>query len=467
MDLDPDAIDVTSFDNEHYKSSTSGLIDTSGIQYLTVNATKFSDAEKIWNKAAESHDCWLKIKIPDKEENTYIPIIPIKTSAYNLSVNDRITNRLKFTIAGDFQFDTLLEKEEKMKIYGVRGMGSVNPEDLSREDDAVGLSCEVGISEIRSDFDNCYPWNKIREVKDKFGNSFVRIPKFYSKVSFDYRGYFSYQISGYPHEGFSTLFVDGKGNEIDYVLVGKYESSGTSQKVESKSGKEVLSNFTIGDMRNACRSNGEGYQQYDFLIDNIIRQLFTVEFATTNSQSIMAGITNSDTYSQCLITGQTDPVKTASGSWKKGNPVLSSNYNLDGLHACKYRGIENPWGNFYKFCDGISFSGGKAYICLDPTEYADEKHESPYMLAGSIASEGGYNTQMEPFENFPLLAYCSEVHGDEYSYFCDYYYDGGSTLSIGGSWDEDGLAGIWCFNGSNDSNYSSENFCSRLCYKPI
>lgn len=111
FDLDPDTIDTTSFDNLRYKSSVAGLIDTTGIQSLTVNATDDEAAEGIWDALA-GEEAWLKIEIPNKDDNTYIPIIPIKTGAYNLAVNDRITIRLKYTISGDMKFGATLADAE-------------------------------------------------------------------------------------------------------------------------------------------------------------------------------------------------------------------------------------------------------------------------------------------------------------------------------------------------------------------
>ena len=111
FDLDPDTIDTTSFDNLRYKSSVAGLIDTTGIQSLTVNATDDEAAEGIWDALA-GQEAWLKIEIPNKTDHTYIPIIPIKTGAYNLAVNDRITIRLKYTISGDMKFGATLADAE-------------------------------------------------------------------------------------------------------------------------------------------------------------------------------------------------------------------------------------------------------------------------------------------------------------------------------------------------------------------
>lgn len=110
VDLDPDTIDITSFDNLKYKSSTPGLIDTSGIMYLTANATAEEDAETVWDEMVEAYEggsqIWLCVAIKGKSDATFIPIIPIRTGAYNVVVNDRVTIRLKFTIQDDLEFDT-------------------------------------------------------------------------------------------------------------------------------------------------------------------------------------------------------------------------------------------------------------------------------------------------------------------------------------------------------------------------
>ena len=111
---------------------------------------------------------------------------------------------------------------------------------------------------------------------------------------------------------------------------------------------KVLSISTHDNFRTGCKANGAGYQQYDFLLDAIIKELWLVEMKTTNSQSVMYGYANGN--SAAIATGRTDAVKTASGSEES---------NTDGKHAMKYRGIENLWGNVFKWCDGISFSSDK------------------------------------------------------------------------------------------------------------
>lgn len=223
---------------------------------------------------------------------------------------------------------------EKALIYGVDKVGSSDPNALVRTDYAVGLSYTVGATDIISDFDRCYPWCDMQEVTDEAGNVFIKIPKFYSKITKNADGTYKHQLSGLRYEGFSTLFVDGKGNELDYVLVGKYEGSGSVERIYSKSGQNVLVSIFCDNFRKGCKANGIGYQQYDFLIDLIIKELWLVEMKTTDSQSVMYGYANDN--SATIQTGRTDIVKTPSGSEES---------NTDGKHAMKYRGIENLWGN--------------------------------------------------------------------------------------------------------------------------
>jgi hypothetical protein len=314
----------------------------------------------------------------------------------------------------------------------------------------------------------------MKEVTDSNGNVFIYIPKFYVKYTKNANGTYKHQISGCRYDGFVTLFCDGKGNEIDYVLVGKYEGSGSASKIYSKSGQTVLVNITLPNFRKGCVANGAGYQQYDFLIDAIIKELFLVEFATTNSQSIMRGYTAS-TNTAALITGHTDNVKTASGSWNTNHDSdtdawTDTSCNTDGIHACKYRGIENPWGNTWTWCDGINFKKEKVFVCESPTDYASDKYDAPYTYMGDRSIAEGYITKITPFAKNPALGYITGVGGSESTYYCDYSWTNsgnGTVLRCGGYWVTGSDAGLWSWSGSYGSSGSSGGIGGRLCYKPL
>jgi len=359
---------------------------------------------------------------------------------------------------------------EKTKIYGVDNVeGSAT---LTRTDASVGLGYAVNASTIDSDFDRCYPWCEMKEVTDELGNVFIRIPKFYTKITKNSNGTYKYQISGCRYDGFGTLFVDGKGNELDYVLVGKYEGSYDSEnsRMMSKSGQTVKVSITLPNYRKACRAVGEGYQQYDFLIDHIIKQLFMIEFATTHCQSIMQGFTNSSN-AAALITGHTDGVLTPSGSYNTNHdletePWADTSCNTDDRHACKYRGIENPWGNVFKWCDGINFKKEKVYFCESPADYESDKYDAPYVYVANRPMQEGYCKNVIPFAKNPLLGYTSAVGSGTYNDYC-YVAEGGTVLYCGGRWSSGGNAGLWLWSGYYSSSSTRGDFGGRLCYKPL
>lgn len=346
-------------------------------------------------------------------------------------------------------------KGDITKIYGVDLVGSQDPNALVRTDAAVGRNVTVGASTIDSGFDSCYPWSDIEEVTDKFGNVFVKIPKFYSKITKNSDGTYLHQLSGTKYSGFDTLFKIGN-REIDYVMVGKYEGSGSADRVYSKAKQIPLDNITMDDFRNGCKANGEGYQQYDFLIDLIIKELWLVEMATTNCQAKMYGYAKNN--SAAINTGETDTVKTPSGSAES---------NTDGIHACKYRGIENLWGNIFKWCDGISFSGSSVYVCTEPTAYSAGKTTGLYQYYGTRASSNGYVKTVAPLAEGSLIQYVTAVGADESSYYCDSSLQGGTVLGCGGWWRSYANAGLWDWYGDFSASTLGSFIGGRLCYKPI
>ena len=380
------------------------------------------------------------------------PFLEIDTG--NLFIGRTGTEKLKdLTLDDCYRPQKALLK--KTKIYGVDLVGSQDPNALVRTDSAARLNVAVGTSEITSDFNDCYPWCDIEEVTDEFGNVFIKIPKFYSKITKNSDGTYKHQLSGTKYDGFDTLFKVGN-NEIDYVMVGKYEGSGSSSRVYSKSGQTPLVEIDLNSFRNGCKANGAGYQQYDFLIDLIIKELWLVEMKTTNCQSIMYGYANSN--SSKINTGATDTVATPTGSPES---------NTDGKHACKYRGIENPWGNIFKLCDGISFSDSSVYVCTEPTAYSAGKTTEPYVFYGTRASENRYVKTVAPLKEGSLIQYVTEVDINESSYYCDRSFTGGAVLTCGGYWYYGADAGLWYWNGNNTASNSSRFIGGRLCYKPL
>lgn len=181
--------------------------------------------------------------------------------------------------------------QQKEKVYSV----TFNLEDGKvkgkRGDDAKDMV--AGINGEQNDFDNAYPWKAIKDVKDENGDYFVRIPKFYEKITYVAGETLTYSVTASPKKGYNVApaFIQGD-EEIDYIDIGKYEASiDKGGHLRSISG---VMPETTGHTLDAYRSLAEadGNQLFDWRGNQALQSLFTVEFATLDSQSIMTGETH-------------------------------------------------------------------------------------------------------------------------------------------------------------------------------
>ena len=201
-------------------------------------------------------------------------------------------------------------------IFGVHWDKSANPT-LSRTDDATGLVANAGKDGefVINDFDKMPIYRKIGEATDTYGNTFIRIPKFYIQKS-DGPDFFKLRISKTQYPGFylPAVFYDFENEkELDYYFHGKYKAnlSGDGTRLESKSGAYPLASRNIVQFRDLARANNtmdeKGYQQLDIHAQDVLSVLFTVEFATLHSQSVMQGFTTGRyTSSELAIISETE-----------------------------------------------------------------------------------------------------------------------------------------------------------------
>lgn len=182
----------------------------------------------------------------------------------------------------------------RAKIYGAAWTKVAAPA-CARTDAAVGLVAAAGVDAqvVVNDFDTAEIYRDIREVADAYGNVFVRIPRFWIEKT-DGANLKTWRVSKTPF-GSSYLpkcFLGPGGVALPYVDIGKYNASLAGDgKLESKSGTYPLINKNIVEYRGYAQANGDGYQQFDIHAVDVLHTLFTVEFATLNSQAIMAGWT--------------------------------------------------------------------------------------------------------------------------------------------------------------------------------
>ncbi|MDD4028017.1 MAG: type II secretion system protein [Bacilli bacterium] len=377
-----------------------------------------------------------------------------KTDKYDGFKAEVINNKVVVTLIKD---DLIGSNYAGSKIYGVTFSNSSTG---TRTDSAVGATYS-GTTAITSSFDTEEIYSEMIEETDSYGNQFIKIPKFYIKKTKSTGNVWTYQISKTKVDSdyyLPACFVDEATNTIlPYILVGKYNANLNGTKLESKTGTVPLVSQNISYFRTAARANGAGYQLLDIHTWDAIQTLFYVEFATLDSQSIMAGYTAS-----------TNTVKLNNGTADSISKTGSPTNNTNGLYAMKYRGIENLWGNIWQFVDGINIQNNIAYVSKDASAYASNIFSGAYKKVGytnknanGLVSEMGYDYD-NPYVNLPISVTGTAIYGD-------YYYQASDSriARVGGDWYYSCYAGVSSWYLYSYSGYANSSVGSRLLKTPL
>lgn len=193
-------------------------------------------------------------------------------------------------------------------------------------------------------------------------------------------------------------------------------------------------------------------------------------------------ITSIEDYNDGQITGKVihfdgDPVDIALGNviWgsaqKTGeNDVLGNKsgcLNNNQYHPVSYRGIEDIFGHLFQHVDGINIKDFQAYICKNPSEYANDKFDAPYEKLGYINSEtvDSFSKKLGLDEKHPEIALPIEVGASSSTGTTDYYWGatGNKIAFVGGYFSNHGTkAGFFYWRCNGASSFSTWGYGARL-----
>lgn len=146
--------------------------------------------------------------------------------------------------------------------------------------------------------------------------------------------------------------------------------------------------------------------------------------------------------SRCWFSGGTDKVLTPSGS---------SVSNSSGRYQMRYRYVEDLWGNQWAIIADVLIKDHQAYVCKDPTKFADSI-TSDYEKVGYVnAATDGWTKELGWDKAHPYVRLPFVVGGSNTTYFCDYYWQNGGlrVASVGGPLFNDTFAGLVYWNCRN------------------
>ena len=321
----------------------------------------------------------------------------------------------------------------------------------------------------------------------------------------------NYYISETQRAGFKLhpAFYDKNGNEVDYILMSAYEGCiyDTSANAYLKNDEQVMDaskdkfssiagarpasgvsqNLTRPNIEQMAKNRGEGWHSFGIKTVSMEQLLMIVEMGMMNLQTAIGqGIVNlpwttgSDTTSSYAgATGSTASLGNGTGRATKTTTYeggKATDYTVDGKTSICYRGVENFWGNIWKFAYGINFycEVGKpflGYVCKD-FNYAESKKTDNYENIGfALPSENGYVSAMGYSTKYDWLFLPSEVKGNSSLPVGDYYYqnntwDGYRIALLGGHWNVGSYAGGFCWYLDNGVGIRYRNIGGRLVYVP-
>lgn len=321
----------------------------------------------------------------------------------------------------------------------------------------------------------------------------------------------NYYVSETQRAGFKLhpAFYDKNGNEVDYILMSAYEGCiyDTSASAYLKNDEQVMDaskdkfssiagarpasgvsqNLTRPNIEQMAKNRGEGWHSLGIKTASMEQLLMIVEMGMMNLQTAIGqGVVNlpwttgSDTTSSYAgATGSTASLGNGTGRATKTTTYeggKATDYTVDGKTSICYRGVENFWGNIWKFAYGINFycEVGKpflGYVCKD-FNYAESKKTDNYENIGfALPSENGYVSAMGYSTKYDWLFLPSEVKGNSSLPVGDYYYqnntwDGYRIARLGGYWDFGSDAGGFDWGLNSGVGYRYRGIGGRLVYVP-
>jgi hypothetical protein len=322
----------------------------------------------------------------------------------------------------------------------------------------------------------------------------------------------NYYISETQRAGFKLhpAFYDKNGNEVDYILMSAYEGCiyDTSANAYLKNDEQVMDaskdkfssiagarpasgvsqNLTRPNIEQMAKNRGEGWHSFGIKTASMEQLLMIVEMGMMNLQTAIGqGVVNlpwttgSDTTSSYAgATGSTASLGNGTGRATETTTYeggVATKNTADGKTSICYRGVENFWGNIWKFAYGVNIwgngkmAGGMPYICSD-FNYAEGKNTDNYEGAGfTVTKVNGYISAMGYSTKYDWLFMASECLGNSSLPVGDYTYitenlNGYRIALLGSSWAVGSLAGGFCWGLDTGVGNRSRAIGGRLVYVP-
>lgn len=250
-------------------------------------------------------------------------------------------------------------------------------------------------------------------------------------------------------------------NDCDKIYIGTYKGHCSGNKAYSSNNKAVTVSQTIDTFRTWCRARGAGYQQRTYGSLKLMQCLYIIRFGTLNSQAAVGMGYVLSSHTAGVKTGGTNAYGFNSEIIKASNPSHMTDQN----HQVKCLGLEDFWGNYWEFIDGVVSGAAREILtCTCAKDFVT--NGSGYKNNGNggvTANLGNYMSRPQGGSKAGFTA--QTVAGSDSTYFCDYAVLLVSCLAIfGGYWNDAAYAGAFQLNLNGAFSLSDASVGCRLMY---
>ena len=252
----------------------------------------------------------------------------------------------------------------------------------------------------------------------------------------------------------ANAWMNEDGIIQDTMYLAAYDGVEFNGKLRSLSGVTPTVSKTIGEFRTLANANGAGYEQQEWSKRVYVQALLPLFFKGLDSQALVGLGRTDGSNSSAINTGTMN-----------SKPLIWGDQT--GTNGVKFCGIENFWGNIYKFCDGlINVQNVYKYKIYGP--YNDTA--DGYLDAGTIGgTTGEYIDTMQAANGYGMLP-ATTVSDETSSKFHDYFWKGTSDTYVcrtGGAWDGGASVGAFSLNLNSSASNVATSIGGALSYTPV
>ena len=213
---------------------------------------------------------------------------------------------------------------------------------------------------------------------------------------------------------------NNNGTLLDEIYTAAFEPSNVSNKLRSLAGQTVLVNTAGTTMRQYAQANGNGWDFLDLGTLQMIQMLFILMFKSRDSQSKCGG----------GIVGAS-AVSSTTGLTKDKGMFYSTNNTSSSTTPVKFFGMENLWGNCYKWINGFKIyqrtiyyklcnakADGSTAFGYDPTSSSATGYKTLTTSAPTSATSV-YNLAMPNTSDGLMWSPSASPAGSNSTYYCD------------------------------------------------